>query len=108
MTRLILIPALTLIASGSLSFSQEKRPSDPTKKLIERPVKVLSRRTVQSEIELATVPKEPKPKDTTNPPVKSGDVNWHTDFDTACVDARTSGKPVFLFHLLGNLDERFT
>ncbi len=43
-----------------------------------------------------------------NPKVKPGLVNWHADFETACAASKKSGKPVLLFHLLGQLDQRFT
>lgn len=36
-----------------------------------------------------------------------GLVRWHGDFDAACAAARTSGKPVLLFDLLGRLDDEF-
>lgn len=43
-----------------------------------------------------------------NPAVAPGLVTWHANFETACAASEESGKPVFLFHLLGNLDQRFT
>ena len=43
-----------------------------------------------------------------NPKVRPGIVNWHKDLATAKAMALRSGKPVFHFHLMGNLDERFT
>ena len=39
--------------------------------------------------------------------VKPGDVEWHPDFKAACRAADESGKPVMLFQLMGNLDDRF-
>jgi hypothetical protein len=42
-----------------------------------------------------------------NPKVKPGDVRWHPTFAKACEAARTSGKPVLLFHMMGKLDEQF-
>ncbi len=36
---------------------------------------------------------------------KPGSVNWHPDFETACRQATASGKLVFLFQMLGRLDE---
>ena len=43
-----------------------------------------------------------------NPQVKPGDVHWHPDLSTACDASKKSGKPVLLFHLLGQLDQQFT
>jgi hypothetical protein len=39
--------------------------------------------------------------------VPAGDVAWHASFADALLAARTSGKPVLLFQLLGRLDEEF-
>lgn len=42
-----------------------------------------------------------------NPPARPGLVRWHADFAAACAASGRSGKPVFHFHMLGRLDERF-
>ncbi len=42
-----------------------------------------------------------------NPRVRPGRVRWHADFSRACAASRASGKPVFLFHMMGRLDQRF-
>jgi hypothetical protein len=39
--------------------------------------------------------------------VKPGEVNWHPSFAKACEAAKTSGKPVLLFHMMGQLDKQF-
>ena len=39
--------------------------------------------------------------DTDNPRVAAGRVRWHESFDRACQAGRDSGKPVFLFPLMG-------
>ena len=41
------------------------------------------------------------------PKVEPGKVKWHQDFAVARKAAEQSGKPVFLFQLLGRLDEEF-
>lgn len=43
-----------------------------------------------------------------NPRVLPGLVEWHATFDDACAAARESGRPVLLFQLMGNLNQRFT
>ena len=43
-----------------------------------------------------------------NPSVEPGFVNWHSDLKTAASRSKISGKPVFHFQLLGQLDQRFT
>ena len=42
-----------------------------------------------------------------NPKVKPGLVDWHASVNDALLAARTTGKPVLLLNLLGNLDEGF-
>ncbi len=42
-----------------------------------------------------------------NPPARPGRVRWHDDFAAACTASRGSNKPVFLFQMLGRLDEKF-
>ena len=42
-----------------------------------------------------------------NPTVKPGEVRWHQSFAEACVAAKKSGKPVLLFHMMGQLDKQF-
>jgi hypothetical protein len=72
--------------------------SDPRKEVIESPLrKVLAAGTASA-----------KPASgATNPKVTPGKVRWHPTFADACEAARKSGKPVFLFHLMGNLDDQF-
>src|SRR5262245_1945970 len=47
------------------------------------------------------------PVNSDNPTVKAGEVNWHKNFAEACVAAKKSGKPVLLFHMMGQLDKQF-
>jgi hypothetical protein len=42
-----------------------------------------------------------------NPKVAPGKVNWHADLAAACAAAKTSGKPVLLFQMMGKLDNQF-
>lgn len=43
-----------------------------------------------------------------NPSVAPGKVRWHDDYQSALKASSKSGKPVFLFQLLGQLDKQFT
>lgn len=43
-----------------------------------------------------------------NPKVEPGKVRWHANFDKAVAAAGKSRKPVLLFQMIGNLDERFS
>lgn len=38
---------------------------------------------------------------------KPGDINWHSNFEDACKASILSGKPVLLFQMMGNLDDKF-
>ena len=42
-----------------------------------------------------------------NPQVAPGKVTWHKDFAAARAASKKSGKPVLLFQMMGNLDDRF-
>ena len=42
-----------------------------------------------------------------NPKVQPGKDNWHASFANACEAAKKSGKPVFLFQMMGKLDDQF-
>jgi hypothetical protein len=42
-----------------------------------------------------------------NPRIAPGLVRWHASFAKARQAARRSGKPVLLFHLMGQLDRQF-
>jgi hypothetical protein len=59
-----------------------------------------------------TAPVRPTPPvakqtDAENPIVKPGEVKWHASFQAACEAAKKSGKPVLLFHMMGQLDRQF-
>ena len=43
-----------------------------------------------------------------NPQVEPGKIEWHEDFEAACLASELSSKPVLHFQLLGELDQRFT
>ena len=42
-----------------------------------------------------------------NPHVEPGLVRWHESFEAAGAASAKSGKPVLLFQMMGNLDDRF-
>jgi hypothetical protein len=42
-----------------------------------------------------------------NPTVTPGLVKWHKSFEAAKTASLKSGKPVFLFHMMGQLDKQF-
>jgi hypothetical protein len=65
----------------------KKRLADVGKKMVERPM-----------LDRLQPPPEAKP---------APKVAWHASFEKAVEAARTSGKPVLLFQLLGRLDEEF-
>lgn len=55
-----------------------------------------------------TVPSTSSPSlEFSNPKVQPGKVRWHKTLADACAAAKKSDKPVLLFQMMGNLDERF-
>jgi hypothetical protein len=54
-----------------------------------------------------TVLQSTPPADEINPAVPPGMVRWHPSFAHAQTAAQSSGKPVLLFHMLGQLDRQF-
>jgi hypothetical protein len=58
-------------------------------------------------VELAPAPHAVSPTDAENPRVAPGLVKWHASFADAQAAARKSGKPVLLFHMMGQLDRQF-
>lgn len=69
-------------------------PPPPTKQFVELPTKNL--------VANATPPAAPS-----NPTVEPGKVRWHPTFAAACDAAKKSGKPVLVFHMMGQLDKQF-
>jgi hypothetical protein len=49
-----------------------------------------------------------EPVEEKNPKVAPGLVKWHDDFEAAKKASSQSGKPVLLFQMMGQLDQRFT
>jgi hypothetical protein len=76
-----------------IALAPTPAPRDMRKSRIETPIKDVLRSRA-----------EPEP---VNPKVAPGKVKWHADFAAACEAAKKSGKPVLLFHLMGQLDLQF-
>ncbi len=89
-----------VLTPGGVAFGQPPAPPPPTKKVIELPTKKLVAGATPAG-PAATTP-------AVNPPVAPGKVKWHKSFADACAAAQQSGKPVFLFQMLGRLDQEFT
>jgi hypothetical protein len=91
--------AAILSVVAGLAYSDgppAKAKADRTKKeVIERPT------------EAVVGKKSSSVTDTDNPKVEPGKVHWHATFADACKAAEKSHKPVLLFQMMGNLDERF-
>jgi len=86
---------LALLFTSNPSLARDQKPINPadmSKMVIEQPVKTLLR-----ERTMEVVPGK----------VSAGLVKWHADMKLATEAANRSGKPVMVFHLMGNLDDRF-
>ena len=82
-----------------------------SKSLIELPTEQLIdlARPVKDFVSTHTVAPLAKPRSKPdNPSVEPGLIKWHADLTTAALQSKSSGKPVFHFQLLGQLDQRFT
>jgi hypothetical protein len=100
--------AVTLVACLTSAQGEEATPPQPrrldvTKTVaIERPVKNLLVAATQAPANNSQAAAALE-----NPKVAAGKVRWHHDFSAACTASQASGKPVILFQLMGNLDDRF-
>jgi hypothetical protein len=82
-------------------------PADRTKRLVVEPaVEAVVRGTQPLSVKAAAEPGGAAADD--NPRVEPGKVKWHGDVAAAIAAAKASGKPLLVFHLLGQLDQRFT
>jgi hypothetical protein len=82
-------------------------PADRTKRVVIEPaVEAIVRGTQPPAAAPADEPAAGAAED--NPFVEPGKVKWHDDVAAAMAAAQKSGKPVLVFHLLGELDHRFT
>jgi hypothetical protein len=77
---------------------------DITKGIVEATAKTVLASTAGLNVGTPAVVNVPQ---SDNPKVQPGLVSWHPTMAEACAAARRTGKPVLLFQLMGNLDERF-
>jgi hypothetical protein len=68
--------------------------------------KVVERPTTKLIAESAPAPVAPA-ADANNPTVEPGKVKWHKTLADAQAAAAKSGRPVLLFHMMGQLDKQF-
>jgi hypothetical protein len=89
-------PAAKVVADAS-TVSKPAMP-DGGKRVIEMPVKKAM---------ASLAPGSAPLKSEVNPTVKPGEIRWHPSFAAAREAAKKSGKPVLLFHMMGQLDKQF-
>ncbi|MFO0936276.1 MAG: hypothetical protein U0798_07160 [Gemmataceae bacterium] len=85
--------ALPILATSAL-IAFEGPPAPVGKGVIERNPK-------------AVVAQSSPAKTEENPTVEPGKVKWHANLEAAIEASKKSGKPVFLFQMLGRLDKQF-
>ncbi len=104
----VIASALAVISSAYIpALSQNQAPSLQghtngtigAKGAVERPLET-SLRTTAGESVFSS-------KSSTQRKERPGLVAWHHNFKEACVASVSSGKPVLLVHVLGNLDDHF-
>ncbi len=99
--RVVAATAGNVTPNGGVSVpaASALRP-DVGKGRIELPAKeVLALKTAVAKVPLQSL--------SANPKVEPGKVRWHKSFADAVAAAKGSGKPVLLFHMMGNLDDQF-
>ena len=110
--RVVERPTEELVGDWSSSADQTRaepaaKAADRTKRIVIEPaVERLVGDTQPPDAAPANEPQAAAASD--NPPVEPGKVKWHRDVTAAIAAAKKSGKPVLVFHLLGQLDQRFT
>jgi hypothetical protein len=84
-------------------WSQPPKPEPPKvdlgKKLLEMNPKRVVAATAPAPREVSAEPK--------NPAVEPGKVKWHQTLADAQAAAEKSGRPVLVFHMMGQLDRQF-
>ena len=104
-TRRALIAIAAVLAGSISTVSKDSNQRcfaanlDMRKSTIEVPLKnEISRHTSANDLFSASI---------ANPKVQPGLIVWRKSFDEACRASSLSGKPVLLFQMMGNLDDRF-
>jgi hypothetical protein len=93
------------LAAAPVEEAKPAAAADRTKRLVIEPA---AEAIVRGSQPPEAAPSEPLVASDDNPRVEPGKVHWHKDVNAAMAAAKSSGKPVLVFHLLGNLDQRFT
>lgn len=91
--------SLCLLVHSSGALAQDRVMRDMRKSAVEMPL----------ERSIAPLPKPALLTDVQTAPgkVMPGQVRWHATMEEAQAASAKSGKPVFLFTLMGKLDEKF-
>ncbi len=84
----------------ALEYAPKARIERSTERLVSRSAAATD--DIAKENESGRTPDSPA-----NPTAEPGKVVWHDDLEAACAASRESGKPVLLFQMMGNLDDRF-
>jgi hypothetical protein len=96
-TRLAIAAGLPLAGLAALAWAS---PPPVSKRLVETPTK-------EAVAKSAPAPAASSPTRADNPTVETGLVKWHNTLEDAQAAAKTSGKPVLLFQMMGYLDKKF-
>ena len=108
--KLLLTACCAVVLAAPHGWSQppaaEKPPVDVSKnKVVERGTS----RVVQgsAEVERLREAQRTAQADAKNPTVEPGKVKWHKSLADAQTASAKSGRPVLLFHMMGQLDKQF-
>jgi hypothetical protein len=94
-------PVTALVVQSAPATAAPAVPADPSKRKRVEPA--------VSSVVAGTAPASTSvtPTDLNNPIVEPGKVKWHKTLAEAQAASEKSGKPVLLFHMMGQLDKQF-
>jgi len=98
------LTGLMMVTTAALAWAQQDEKPDVGKMRVERKVLERLADAGKSEAELPIKEKLAAPAPGR---VSTGKVAWRASLEAALEQARTSGKPVLVFQLLGKLDDEW-
>jgi hypothetical protein len=92
-------PVTALVAQSAPATAALAATVDPSKRKRVEPA--------VSRVVAGTAPATTTPSSPNNPTVEPGKVKWHKTLADAQAAAEKSGRPVLVFHMMGQLDKQF-
>ncbi len=107
--------AATAVLASVFAIAHAQQPGPPavdrSKFKIERPTESVLAKAFAAQakgaVKAQVLAQAEADKALANPKVPPGKVTWHTDFAAACAASAKTGRPVLLFQMMGQLDNKF-